>query len=171
MDGKRFFGGVDDAFYAELRLIAGRLMRGGRQITFSATALVNEALLACSKAQRIPDDPQEQRAFCATLMFHKLVDASRRHRRRNVALGDLDPETNDDFRQLTETEELLKAMEKAEPRAARVVVMRMMQYTTAEIAAALGCTTRTVQRDLNVAEGFLRLKGLRPPFESAGDEA
>jgi RNA polymerase sigma factor (TIGR02999 family) len=151
--------------YAELREIAGRLLRGevvGH--TLQPTALVHEAWfkLAGPNAPR-PVDREHFLALSARAMRQVLVDHARRRRalKRGGAVVDL---TNADDRlgfaipldDLIAVDAGLTRLAGHSERLARVVELRFFAgLSEEETARAIGVTTRTVQRDWAKARAWL----------------
>lgn len=149
--------------YDDLRKLARRAVAGERgDHALEATALVHEAYL------RLLDQRPRWRnrahffAITARLMRRVLVD----HARRKLAAkrgGDLEKVPFDESRDVTERgaavlalEEALTALERFQPRCARVVKLRYFAGATIdETAAALGVSTVTVERDWRAARAWL----------------
>ena len=151
--------------YEELRAIAHRqITRRPNGGTLETTGLVHEAYL------RIANDaaPVQQRAhflaLAALAMRHVLVDRARAHARlkrsgasRHITFDDDRIAVEDQPEALLHLDEALTALATLEPRLARVVECRFFGgLSEEEIAAALGVTVRTVQRDWAKARMLLR---------------
>lgn len=156
MDGEGFFRGIDEPFYKELRLIAGRLMQGERAVTLSATALLNDVLLECANETKVPDDRKGLRAYCAKLMIHKLISAGRRHRRKDVPLGAHDKAVQSDVSEILRVDEMLESIAKKSETDYAIVAMLLAQYPAREIAEELGISIRQVNRLLARVRAFLQ---------------
>jgi DNA-directed RNA polymerase specialized sigma24 family protein len=157
MDGKSFVDNVGPSFYGELKRIADRLMHGERQVTFSATSLVGDALLECSRAKSVPDDPKEQRRFFARIMYNNIVDGARRrqHAKRADVRADEVPDPTD-FAAIVEVDDMVASMARSQPELGEIVHMALMQLTPEETGEALGCSARTIRRRLKDAAAFFR---------------
>jgi RNA polymerase sigma factor (TIGR02999 family) len=157
--------------YAELRSIAGALMRRERAgHTLQPTAVVHEAFLKLvgSAPPRL-NDRTHFLAVAARAMRQVLVDHARRHlaeRRgggmQRITLDEaLSPQLDRELMVL-DLDRLLDAFATLDPRAAQVVEMRVFSgMTIPEIAAALGVSPRTVDGDWAMARAWLgrELKG------------
>lgn len=151
--------------YAELRSIAGALMRHERSgHTLQPTALVHEAFLKLvgSAPPRL-NDRTHFLAVAARAMRQVLVDHARRHlagRRggdwQRVTLDEaLSPQVDREF-EVLDLDRLLDAFAALDPRAAQVAEMRIFAgMTVPEIAAALEVSPRTVDGDWAMARGWL----------------
>ena len=152
--------------YAELKRVAHRELARQRGATLCTTALVHEAYVRLSGSDALPADRQHLIALGARAMRFVLVD----HARRALAQkrdGDVQPlsvtgvnvgggsgETNAaDVLALDQALERLGALD---ARLAQVVEWRFFGgMSEPEIAAELGLTERTVQRDWRRARAFL----------------
>lgn len=156
--------------YDDLRAQAARIMRrDGWDSSLAPTALVHEAY------ERLADSPPADwtgrthfLALAARVMRRVLVD---HHRERSAAkrgagwervtlsLADrLQAREAVDFAEL---EELLRKLEAADERQARIVELRFFAgLTVPEIAEATGVSTPTVEREWRHARAWL-LRGLR----------
>ncbi len=151
--------------YNELRRIAGRLMVGQRpNHTLQATALVNEAYVRLVDAQQVSwQDRAHFFALCARAMRQILIDHARARSSEKrggdqVAL-ELDEalvaspshEVN-----LLELDDALKRLEALDPRKSQVVELRFFGgLSLEETAEALNVSTKTVQRDWDLARAWL----------------
>ena len=152
--------------YQELRAIAHRqIARRANGGTLDTTGLVHEAYLkvVCQSRAEAHDDAHFL-ALASLAMRHVLVDRARARGRlkRGGACGAV---TLDEDRiaadgrpeALLQLDEALTWLAELEPRLARVVECRFFGgLTEEEIAAALGVTVRTVQRDWAKARMLLR---------------
>ncbi|HET7459582.1 MAG TPA: ECF-type sigma factor [Gemmatimonadaceae bacterium] len=153
--------------YEQLRVIAhrqlGRRPNGG---TLQTTELVHEAYLkvAAHASGEATPDRAHFLALASLAMRHVLVDRARARKsvrrggeRRAVTL-DVDHIAVDDQPDaLLQLDEALTRLAELEPRLARVVECRFFGgLREEEIAAALGVTVRTVQRDWVKARTLLR---------------
>lgn len=170
-DGLRDDGmsSIDDLvpqLYEQLRVIAhrelGRRPAGG---TLATTELVHEAYLklAAGNAARAQDQPHLL-ALVSVVMRHVLVDRAKARGRakRGGACGRVTLEEDriaveDQSEALLQLDDALSWLAGLQPRLARVVECRFFGgLSEEEIAAALGVTTRTVQRDWAKARMLLR---------------
>jgi RNA polymerase sigma factor (TIGR02999 family) len=159
--------------YEELRAIARRRLAAaaGRAAggTLATTALVHEAYLklAAGAGAGAPGAWRDRAHFLATAavaMRQILIDRARalaapKHggARVRVSLDHDAIAAGDDAAALLELDDALARLAAASPRLARVVVCRFYGgMEEEEIAAALGLTVRTVQRDWVKARVFLR---------------
>ena len=151
--------------YLELRRIAGRMMAAERpNHTLQATALVNEAYVRLVDARQASwQDRAHFFALCARAMREILIDhaRARRSEKRGGAevAAQLDealaaapsPEAN-----LLELDDALKRLAEIDPRKSQVVELRFFGgLSLEETAEALKVSTKTVQRDWDMARGWL----------------
>lgn len=151
--------------YGELRrLAAGALRRERRDHTLEPTALVHEAWLRLvDQRSRDWENRSHFLAIAATAMRRVLVHHAEKVRaskrggdRRRVTLVDAPEELTEQGLEVLALDEALTRLEAHDPRKARVVELRFfsgLEHT--EIAAALGVTTRTVERDWRMARAWL----------------
>lgn len=152
--------------YDQLRLIAhrqlGRRPNGG---TLQTTELVHEAYLKVMAGASVETRDQAHFLALASLaMRHVLVDrAKARGRlkrgggRGHITFDEDRIAVDDQADALLELDDALTWLATMEPRLARVVECRFFGGLTAEeIAAALGVTVRTVERDWAKARMLLR---------------
>jgi RNA polymerase sigma-70 factor, ECF subfamily len=151
--------------YDELREMAGRrLRRDGRDLTLSPTELVHEAYLRLGDTGSVS---ARGRAYffaaAAQAMRRIIVDHARRRGRVKRGGGDR-AITLDDALALVDTPEIdvldlepgLEQLAAIAERAARVVECRFYAgLSVDDTAAALGVTTRTVNRDWQFARAWL----------------
>ena len=151
--------------YAELKRLAHRQLRARGAATLCTTALVHEAYVRLSGAEVTPHDRRHLIALGARAMRFVLVD----HARRAMALkreGQLqtlsvsnDYADNADAARVTDIlalDQALQRMSDLDARLAQVVEWRFFGgMSETEIAAELGVTERTVQRDWRRARAFL----------------
>lgn len=153
--------------YDELRRLARQRLRGERTgHTLDTTALVHEAYLRLSGQPYVAATTRADFfAIASNTMRRILVDYARARKRQKrgggaatTSLEDVEPFLSD--RAAEETlaiDEALDRLEAAEPRAARVFEQRLFGgMSLAEIALALGVSTKTVQRDWTAARAWLR---------------
>lgn len=154
--------------YEDLRRLASQHMRRSGDLTLlDTTALVHEAWLRVLGTE--PRDFPDRRhflAYAARAMRTVVIDLvrARRAERRgggaadltlNTEIAELTPQGDDD---ILRVHEALEELAQVEPRLAQVVEMRYFGgMLEQEIAAALGVTDRTVQRDWQKARLFLAM--------------
>jgi RNA polymerase sigma factor (TIGR02999 family) len=157
---------LHDGLYAELRSMAGALMRGRLSgETMQPTALVHEAWLKLGAASGLQvEDRAHFMAIAATAMRQILVDHARARltvkrggQARKFSLEDLDATSGDSAPdQVLAVDECLRQLEALDARQARVVEMRVFAgMTVQETAHALGISTRTVEMDWRMARAWL----------------
>ena len=159
--------------YRELRLIAHHRLaaRGdaGADASLATTALVHESYLKLVDQSRAGwNDRAHFLALASVAMRHVLIDHARaRVASRRGGDGGVPPQRvtlADDFvapeaqpEALLDLDEALTRLAEVAPRLARVVECRFFGgLSEAEIAAALGVTARTVERDWVKARMLLR---------------
>ncbi|MBK8976141.1 MAG: RNA polymerase subunit sigma-70 [Planctomycetes bacterium] len=166
---------ADDLYAAverELHAIAARLLRGERaDHTLQPTALLHEAWLRLAD-RRTPwlDRTQFVRAAAGT-MRRVLVDHARARGRekragdaQRVTLATALLDVRDGEADLLVVDDLLRRLGELDPELAQIVELRVFGgLAHAEIAAALGCSLRSVERGWRLARAFLcRELGLPP---------
>jgi RNA polymerase sigma factor (TIGR02999 family) len=153
--------------YSELRKIAAHQMRRENPgHTLQATALAHEAYLRLSGGDRVFDVGQAH--FCAIasrLMRQILVDHSRRRNsakrgggnsKRASLLDAFVPSVPDQV-DLVELDMALERLRELDPREASVVDLRFFAgLSMPEIAATLGLSIATVERDWAAARAWLQ---------------
>ena len=152
--------------YEQLRLAAhrqlGRWPNGG---TLQTTELVHEAYLkVLAHASGPTPDQAHLLALTSLAMRHVLVDRAKargRHKRGGgcgrITFDENQIAVEDQPDALLQLDEALTRLAELEPRLARVVECRFFGgLREEEIAAALGVTVRTVQRDWAKARMLLR---------------
>jgi RNA polymerase sigma factor (TIGR02999 family) len=154
--------------YADLqRLAHGRMRRAGELTLLDTTALVHESFLRLQGGGE-RDFPSRDHflGYAAKVMRAVVVDvvrarlAERRggaaeHVTLNTAVGD---SKHGHDAEVLRVHEALDELATVEPRLAQVVELRYFGgLSEAEIAASLGVTERTVQRDWQKARLFLSL--------------
>jgi len=155
--------------YAELqRLARQRLALAGQPTALDATALVHESWLRLQRAGTTPEFPDRGHflAYAAKVMHNIVIDLIRARRAQrqggdlqqvtlNTAIAELPPQRDDE---ILRVHEALAELAELDPRLAQVVEMRYFGgLLESEIAAALGVTERTVQRDWQKARLFLSM--------------
>jgi RNA polymerase sigma factor (TIGR02999 family) len=152
--------------YEELHALArARMSREGAGHTLQTTALVHEAYMRLLGAR---EQNFENRAHffgaAAEAMRRILVDharaksrAKRGSGRTRIALDDDLPLAAQDPAEVLSLDRVLSALEAKDPRLAEIVKLRcFVGMTIAEVAAALGVSTRTVNRDWLAARAWLK---------------
>ena len=160
---------ADQAFallYADLqRLARSRMQRSGNMTMLDTTALVHESWLRFQGAsEAVFADKQHFMGYAARVMHTVVVDfvRARRAARRgggvehvtlNTAIGDAVSHQDDE---ILRVDEAMQQLAVADRRLHDVVELRYFGgLSEAEIAAILGVTERTVQRDWQKARMFL----------------
>ncbi len=151
--------------YDRLRRLAQQMMaREKPGQTLQATALVHEAYLRLLGDDSSWDDRRHFYAAAARAMRRILVERARRRERirhgggrKRVDLDDVSAVAEPESVDLVALDEVLRRLEKEEPRAAQVVMMRFYSgLSEADAAEALDISVRTVWRDWNFARAWLR---------------
>ena len=171
--------------YNALRQVARGQLRGeARQpLTLSATGLVHETYMRLLQQRQIQAvDRHSFLAIAGLTMRRILVDHARKRRRlkrgSEVSFAPLEEEDAPALLSETEVDEVLaidEALERlaaADPRAVRIVELRVFTgLTLEETARALDLSVKTVQRTWTAARAFLRKeiggRGL-PPMDDDG---
>jgi RNA polymerase sigma-70 factor (ECF subfamily) len=159
--------------YAELRRLAGRLMRNERPgRTLQTTALVHEAYLKLIDIEKV--DWQHRAHFfaiSAQVMRHILLDrarrtsAAKRDGGARIDLDDVAEIASCRAREIIALDDALSAMAKVDPRKARVIELRFFAgLDVRETAEVLGVSADTVVRDWSLARAWLlgQLPGVEP---------
>lgn len=159
--------------YEELRRLAHSYMRGERPgHTLQTTALVNEAYLRLADYRGIRRQERAHFfAIAARLMRRILIDHARTRARQKrgggalrLALDEaavLSPERS---RELLALDEALSRLAKLDPRKSRVVELRFFGgLYNDEIAELLDVSVKTVTRDWQMAEAWLRRELFNAP--------
>ncbi len=149
----------------ELHRIAGRLMAGQRpNHTLQATALVNEAYLRLVDARKVNwHDRAHFFALCARAMRQILVDHARSRHSLKRGAGKVQIQLNEGLAagrpseaNLLELDDALNRLAAVDPRKSHVVELRFFGgLNLEETAEALGISTKTVQRDWDMARAWL----------------
>lgn len=152
--------------YEELRAIAHRqLARQAPGGTLDTIALIHEAYLKLVDQSRAAiNDRAHFLALASLAMRHVLVDRAkaryslkREGGRRRITLDEQEIPADAQPEAMLQLDDALNRLAEIEPRLARVVECRFFGgLTEEEIAAALGITARTVQRDWAKARMLLR---------------
>lgn len=150
--------------YDELQKIASRqLRREHGERTLRTQGLVHEAYLRLLGQEADWRDRAHFLAIAARVMGQILVDSARRRKAAKrggdwarVTLSGVDAAAEVSFDEIIALDEALGRLEQMEPRLRRVVECRYFaDMSEEEIAAALGVSTRTVQRDWMKARAWL----------------
>lgn len=151
--------------YPQLRLLAGHLLRTERSNhTLQPTALVHEAVVKLFLRDS-PDmrDRTHLMALAGRQMRRILIDHARaRLSARRGAGEDLVPLSDSsqtvpvDLDLILTLDDMLEQLRQEDQRAAQIVELRFFAgFSMEEIAAELGVTARTVQRDWEFARAWL----------------
>jgi RNA polymerase sigma-70 factor, ECF subfamily len=163
--------------YAELHRLAKSYMRRERpDHTLQATALINEAYLRLAGEEIDWKNRAHFIGLSAQVMRRVLVDHARAHNAeqrggglRRVEMQEELAISPEKLAQVQEIDELLKKLEKENPRQARVVELRYFGgLNFEEIGGLLELTSRTVKTDWALARIWLldQLQpGAKPPKE------
>jgi len=151
--------------YRELRRIAGRMMAAERpNHTLQATALVNEAYVRLVDARQVSwQDRAHFFALCARAMREILIDHARSRRSAKRGGGEFAIEIDEAMAvgaapelNLLEIDDALRRLAEIDPRKSQVVELRFFGGLNLEEAAeALNVSTKTVQRDWDLARAWL----------------
>jgi RNA polymerase sigma-70 factor, ECF subfamily len=153
--------------YDELRRLARQRLRDERSShTLDTTALVHEAYLRLFHQQSIDAKTRaEFFAVASNTMRRVLVDYARARRRQKrgggvavLPLEEVEPFLTDRAAdEVLHLDEALERLRTLQPRAVQVVEMHFFGgLSLVEIAAALGLSEKTVQRDWQAARAWLR---------------
>ena len=156
--------------YEELKHLAHRELRARGPDTLCTTDLVHEAFLKLAAPHREPwDDRAHFFGAAARAMRQVLVDFARSRAAikrgggwRLVSLDDSAASLELELDELVALDDALNQLDRASPRLPRLVELRFFAgLPTTEVAALLGVTPRTVERDWLKARLFLldRLHG------------
>ena len=167
--------------YPELRRIASRCLAGERSgHTLQATALVNEAYLKLVEIHSMEwNDRVHFFAVGARIMRRILVDHARSKGYAKRGGGALRVDFNEALIVAKEADPTLVRMDDAltqlatfDPRKARIVEMRYFGGLNADdIAAVLGVSTQTVNRDWSLAKAWLAREMLGGDSETLAHDA
>jgi RNA polymerase sigma-70 factor (ECF subfamily) len=152
--------------YQELRKLAGFYLRNQRAgHTLQPTALVHEVYLRLA-GQETPVWNNRDHFFASTarIMRNLLVDharaRSRKKREGGMDQGSLEQGVllpSPDPEDVLVLDSALDRLAEIDARAARVVELRyFVGLNTQEVADAMGVTTKTIQRDWNLAKTWLQ---------------
>ncbi|HKZ12161.1 MAG TPA: ECF-type sigma factor [Rhodanobacteraceae bacterium] len=153
--------------YARLKAMASRRLAGQRRNgTLETTELVHELYLRMGDRSALHfQEPAQFFAYAARAMRHLLINRAR-DRLRLRAGGQWNRVTLDDHNlqlaiataeQALALDAALDALEQNDARAARVVELRYFAGLSLEqVAATLGLTRRTIDRDWRFARAFIK---------------
>jgi RNA polymerase sigma factor (TIGR02999 family) len=152
--------------YQELRKLAGFYLRNQRAgHTLQPTALVHDVYLRLA-GQETPVWNNRDHFFASTarIMRNLLVDharaRSRKKREGGMDQGSLEQGVllpSPDLEDVLALDSALDRLAEIDARAARVVELRyFVGLNTQEVADAMGVTTKTIQRDWNLAKTWLQ---------------
>ena len=163
--------------YEELRRLARHYMRREHEgHTLQTSALVNEAYLKLIDQKDVRwRNRAHFFAISAQLMRRILIDHARRHHYQKrgggaykLSLDEAALGVEDRASELVALDDALKELAKFDPRKSQIVEMRFFGGMGAEeVAEALGCSLRTVEREWRKSKAWLR----RAVSEGAYDEA
>ena len=155
----------------ELHRIALRFMQSEQQgHTLQATALVNEAYIRLADKTMYISDKKHFIAIAAQQMRRILVDhareknaAKRGGKQYKVTLLEQASDTNssqgNQGLELIYIDELLDQLSEFDPRAARIFELKLFSMLThPEIAEVLALSLATVERDIQAAKAWLKVK-------------
>lgn len=153
------------AVYDELRELARLVRRDEAGQTLDTTALVHEAYFKLVPATGLRVESRAHfKHIVARAMRQVLVDAARARDARKRGGGEMIAVTLEEDRhgraidelRLLQLDEALTALERVDPRSAKVVVCRFFGgLDVEETAAALAVSPATVKRDWRVARAWL----------------
>jgi RNA polymerase sigma factor (TIGR02999 family) len=151
--------------YNDLRARAAGFLRGERRDhTLQPTALVNEAYLRLIDQHSVDwQDRAHFFAMAARMMRRVLLDHARKHGsakrgggKRLISLEDAGEIGHEMMPDLIALDDALEALARLDPERAAIVEMRFFGgLTIEETAAAVGCSTATVERHWRTARAFL----------------
>ena len=155
------------AVYDELRLLAGKFLRGGAARTLQPTALVHEAYLRLLDQRRVTwNDRTHFFRVAAQMMRRVLVDYYRAKRAIKRAGQEVRVTLTEDIEvaggsevDLVAVDQALTSLDAFDPQQARIVELRFFAgLTVDEVAQALGISTATVKREWAVAKAWMAVE-------------
>lgn len=173
------WSGLTDTLYAELRAVAGAMMRHERTgHTLQPTAITNEACLRLARRGLPPLPREQQLALAARVLEQVLIDHARKQKAEKrggkalrVHLEGLNPPDaapEPPTADYTAVHAALAELRALHPRQAETVTLRVMGgLTMPQISALLGVSTRTAESDWAVARAWLRRALADTPPEAA----
>jgi RNA polymerase sigma factor (TIGR02999 family) len=151
--------------YAELHRMARReLARRGAGVTLGATTLLHEAYLDISNRESAFPDRNRFMGYASRVMRGVIIDyARRRQAQKRGGLFEITSIATDvadggssDADQLTRLSDALDDLESVDARLARIVDLKFFcGFSFVEIAAMMGVSERTAQRDWEKARIYL----------------
>lgn len=164
------------AIYSQLKRIAAHRLREQARPVVDPTELVHEALLKLIQSPIDAEDRRQLFKIAAAALRHTLIDLVRRRDADKRGGGEV---TSLDALQITvagvaganadhwlDVEHALTELEALDPRKCRIVELALIVgLEQTEIAATLGLSLSTVERDLRFARAWLktRLSDTAPP--------
>ncbi len=154
-----------DTIYAELELMAGRLLRAERSDhTLQPPSLVSECYLRLKGSDQNYADRSHFFAVATRVMRRLLIDYARGRNREKRGGAFKQVTLNAELRaaphdpiDIMSFERALQKLEAADARKAKLVQLRHLAgLTNAEIAELCDVSPRTVKRDLQFARAFIR---------------
>lgn len=153
------------AVYDRLKAMASRRLAAGQRQTLETTALVHELYLRMARGDGPRFEGQAQFfAYAARAMRHLLMDRARDRLRlraggdwQRVTMEGIDAKASiDSAEQALALDQALERLAEADPRAARVVELRYFAgLGNEQVAAVVGASLRSVERDWQFARAFL----------------
>ncbi len=150
--------------YSELRKLAhARMAKTPPGNTLQPTALVHEAYMRLIGGDPSWDSRGHFFAAAALAMRRILVEQARRKAskkhgggRKRIDIDAMEPAIDPPSENVLALDEAMTQLEQADPRQAKIVMLRYFAgLTTEETAATLGVSTRTVEREWRFARTFL----------------
>ncbi|MGD8358032.1 MAG: ECF-type sigma factor [Lysobacterales bacterium] len=151
--------------YDRLKVLArGSRASVGRFDTLQTTALVNEAFLKLNSGFVDVESHGHFYALVARVMRQVLVDHARRSSRERrgggwvrVTMSVSDIATNDPDIDMLALDQALEGLSQVSPRAVSVLELTYFAGLSAQkVAAGLGVSSRTIERDLRFGRAWLR---------------
>ena len=170
-------------WYRQLKDVARRLLRGER-LPMRTTDLTHETWTRQAWAPRVMEmqgrePPGAIMAFMSTLVRRTLIDLLREHKSKKRGGGHViqsGARLENDIAQLCRAadpeliEGVMRAMQTYDARQAQIVELKIFcELTKPQIAAALGCSLSTVDRDWRHAVLWLRREIRRREGEGEGE--
>lgn len=150
--------------YEDLRALARRQLRSGRDRTLSTTALVHEGYLKLVDQSRASfEDRNHFFAVAARAMRQILIDHARRHLaakrgggRHRVEFDETRLASASQAQELVDIDEALGRLATLDPRMVRLVELRFFAgLSVEETAGVMTLSTRTVKREWQKARAWL----------------